>query len=349
MKRSPASGKSRVVTGGRTRSPRRVRLLFSCAGRRVELISAFQRAARKLGIEPVVHTADSDRYFAASCVSQHSHQIPPVASAAYVPSLLDIVERDKIDLLIPLLDPELMKLAEAREEFARLGCLALISSPEVVRTCQDKLATFAFLTRSGIDTPQTWTPGEVLRRRKHSLPYFLKPREGSASKGGFIVHTREDLKSLAGRSPDVIIQEFVPGVEHTLDVYTGLDGCPRCVVPRERIEVRGGEVTKSRTVKDLRIMEVGRRVAEALQGCVGIVTIQLIVTPQGRIRVIEINPRFGGGAPLSIEAGADSPRWLLEEWLGRRPEIRFDGFRDHLLMLRYHQSFFKIAPPADKS
>jgi carbamoyl-phosphate synthase large subunit len=307
----------------------------------VELISAFIRAARALRVRPVIHVGDIDGRVAAACIADQTHLIPPTGSRQFVPALLDVVRREKIDLLVPLLDPELLTLARHRQAFAEAGCVVLISSPEVVQTCQDKLQTFGFLSRHGIDTPQTWTPAEVLGRRRHPFPYFLKPREGSASRGNFVIRDREELELALSRVPDPIVQEFVAGVEHTMDVYAGYDGCARCAVPRERIEVRGGEVTKSKTVRDLRIIETGVRVVEALGECRGVITIQVILTPAGRVRVIEVNPRFGGGVPLSIQAGADFPRWLLAEWLGRKLRIRIDQFRDHLLMLRYHQSFFR--------
>ena len=76
----------------------------------------------------------------------------------------------------------------------------------------------------------------------------------------------------------------------------------------------------------------------------GLITIQLILTPDGHIRVIEVNPRFGGGVPLAIHAGADFPRWLLAEWLGRRPRIRLAHFKEGVMMLRYHQAFFSDGP-----
>jgi carbamoyl-phosphate synthase large subunit len=273
-------------------------------------------------------------------VVQKAHLVPSTTSPDYIPALLRIARREKIDLLIPLIDSDLFKLAKARTEFARIGCGAVISSPQVVRTCRDKLRMFEFLAAHGIDTPQTWPAEEVLDRRRHRFPYFLKPRFGSASKGNYILHDEAVLKALVPVVPDAIIQEFVAGIEHTLDVYTGYDGVPRCVVPRQRVEVRGGEVTKARTVRHQGIIQTGVQVAEALAECVGLITIQLILTPQGRIRVIEVNPRFGGGVPLAIRAGADFPKWLLVEWLGKRPRIRLDHFEDALLMLRYHQSFF---------
>lgn len=322
---------------------REVRLLFTCAGRRVELIQAFGRAAEQLGLETSIQSADAEADFAAAGVSDRAHRVPVASSPDYVPALLKIVRRERIDLLIPLLDSELVQLSDARELFARNGCGVIISSPRVVRTCRDKLAMYGFLTRHRIDTPQTWT-SEVLRRKRHRFPYFLKPRYGSASRGNCILRARSDLEAFVPRVPDALVQEFVEGVEHTLDVYSGFDGEPRCVVPRRRIEVRGGEVTKSLTVKHDGIIQAGVRVTRALAECMGLITIQLILTPAGRIRVLEVNPRFGGGVPLAIQAGADFPRWLLMEWQGHRPRIRLANFRPGLMMLRYHQAFYKPIP-----
>ena len=87
-------------------------------------------------------------------------------------------------------------------------------------------------------------------------------------------------------------------------------------------------------------MAVGYRVAEMLGECRGVITVQCIVTPDRRIRVIEINPRFGGGVPLAIHGGADFPKWILSELLGKKPRINPTGFRDGIAMLRFDESVF---------
>lgn len=320
---------------------RQVRILFTCAGRRIELISGFIRAARRLGLRIQVHVADTEALVAAACVADRAHTVPSADAGAYIPSLLKVARRERIDLVIPLLDVELLKLALARGRFARFGCHVIVSSPRVVRRCRDKLALYRDFTARGIDVPRTWTPDEIRARRRHAFPYFLKPRKGSASQGNFVLRQRADLDAFVPRVADAIIQEYVAGDEYTLDVYAGDDGRPRCVVPRRRLEVRGGEVTKAVTVRHEGIMATGVRVVEALAECRGLITVQLFLTPEGRIKVIEVNPRFGGGVPLAIHAGADIPRWLLSEWLGRRPRIRLDHFREGVAMLRYHESFFR--------
>lgn len=331
---------TRTTKGSPAQRQKRVGVLFTCVGRRVELLRAFRRAAEHLPIRLEIHGADMSRLSPAVHHVDKAHTVPAVSDRRYISDLVGLVRRHKLHLLIPLLDPELPALSAATERFAEVGCRALVSLPSVIRTCRDKILTFKALKGAGIDTPQTWTWREMLKRKRHRFPYFLKPRKGSAAMGNFVINNRDELATFGRRVRDPIVQEYVEGVEHTLDVYTGFDGKPRCVVPRRRLEVRTGEVSKGLIVKNPAIMAIGCAVAEALGGCRGVVTVQCIVTRQGRIRVIEINPRFGGGVPLSIQAGADFPRWILSELIGRQPRISATAFRDDLAMLRFDESVF---------
>lgn len=324
-----------------TGSPkRRLRILLTCIGRRVELLRAFRRAGETLAVRLEVHGADATPLAPAIRLVDRPHLVPTIGSGRYIDALAKLVREEKIDLLIPLIDWGLPDVASAAQRFAGLGCRALISSLAVVEVCSDKWLTYRKLTEAGIDTPATWPWVAAVEEKRHRFPYFLKPRRGSAAMGNYVVRTVDELRAFGARVKDAIVQEFVEGAEHTLDVYTGFDGRCRCVVPRKRLEVRSGEVTKALIVKDPAIMAVGRRVVELLGECRGVITVQCIVTPQGRIRVIEINPRFGGGVPLSIHAGADFPKWILQELLGQTPRINPTGFRDDVAMLRYDESVF---------
>jgi len=318
--------------------------MFTCVGRRVELVRAFRDAGTRLRVRLEIHGTDTNRLAPALYHVDRAHLVPPIARRSYISDLLRLVEKNRIDLLVPTIDTELPKLADARERFADRGCTVLVSSPGVIAIGRDKLLTHIFLTGTGIDTPTTWPASQVLARRRHRFPCQIKPRYGSASLGNYRVDDLEALRFWARRVPDPVVQEFVPGTEYTLDVYAGLDGRVRCVVPRERLDVRSGEVQKARVVKQPELIDVGRRVVQSLGEVVGVVTVQVIRQSTGRIRVIEINPRFGGGAPLAIRAGADFPRWLMMERLGDRPRIVPDGYRDGLYMLRYDQSVFVESP-----
>jgi carbamoyl-phosphate synthase large subunit len=338
----PAAARRKKPGKRRKNSATRLRLLFTCVGRRIELLNAFRRAAAELGLRLEIHGADASAMSPGFHRVDKAHLVPTIASGQYVNALLELVRKEKIGLLIPLIDTELPAIAAAVERFTEIGCRAVISSSEVVQICADKLETHRILSENGIDTPQTWTWQELLRipESEHRFPYFMKPRAGSAAKGNYLVRNLEELRTFGRLVDDPIVQEFVDGVEHTLDVYAGFDGVPRCVVPRRRLEVRTGEVSKSLVVKNAALIAVGLRVAEVLGECRGVVTVQCMKTPRERIRVIEINPRFGGGAPLAIHAGADFPKWILQEHLGRKPRIAGLGFRDDVAMLRYDESVF---------
>lgn len=333
-------GPIRQFPRSRPRAKKSLRMLFTCVGRRVELLSAFGRSAAGLGIRLEVHGADASQLSPAIHRVDKAHVLPPVSARNYLKALLELVRRARIDLIIPLIDLELPLVAAAVDRFADLGCCALISSESVVQICRDKIETYRALRAGGIDTPATWTWDGARKRKRHRFPYFLKPRTGSAAMGNYVVRNRDELVTFGKRLSDPIVQEYVEGAEHTLDVYTGFDGRPRCVVPRKRLEVRSGEVSKALIVKDEGVMAVGYRVAEMLGECRGVITVQCIVTPDRRIRVIEINPRFGGGVPLAIHGGADFPKWILSELLGRKPRINPTGFRDGIAMLRFDESVF---------
>jgi len=324
----------------RKKPKRTLRVLFSCVGRRVELIRCFRRAAESLGVTLEIHGADASRLSPGGYHVDHFHRVAPIAKGRYTRDLLGVVDRARIDLLVPLLDSELQLVADTAADFHACGCTPLISSPEVIRICRDKLLAYKALRRAGLDTPRTWPLAEALKRKRHRFPYFLKPRAGSAAMGNFKIDTVQELRVIGKRVPDAIVQEFIEGVEHTMDVYTGFDGVPRCVVPRRRLEVRAGEVSKALIVKNKRIMAVGKHVAEALGDCRGVITVQCIVAKFGSIQVIEINPRFGGGVPLAIHAGADFPKWILSGVLGKKPRINPTGFRGDIAMLRFDDSVF---------
>ncbi|HSV26272.1 MAG TPA: ATP-grasp domain-containing protein [Sedimentisphaerales bacterium] len=314
---------------------RNIRVLFTCIGRRVSLLNSFRKAAKSLGIKARFLGTDMTELSAALQLCDDKIIMNRIDEPGYIPQLLRIAKRHRVDLIIPTIDTDLPALAENRQKFERAGCRVLISSSEVVKTTRDKRKLHQFLLRNGFGTPETMTLKEALRRNRLSMPRVLKPWDGSASKSNHIVRDRQEMRYIGRRVHNCIVQEFIDGQEYTCDVYVDFDMKVRCVVPRKRLETRGGEVTKSKVEKNPVIMDVARRATEALGAGPGMLNIQLFLCSNGSVKIIEINPRFGGGAPLGIQAGADSPKWILQEMSGIKPRIQPDGFRDGLYMLRW--------------
>lgn len=309
--------------------------MFTCIGRRVSLLDSFRRAAGQLKINASFFGTDTTKLSPALQLCDASFLVKPTTHPGYIRQLLSIVKDNKVKLLVPTVDLDLKLLAQNKPKFTSLGCQLLVSDPEVIDICQDKRKTYRFLVKNDFDTPATMSVRSALSKGKLNWPCFLKPWDGYAGRGNAIVNNRRELSFFAKRIPNAICQQFIKGTEYTCDVYIDFNLKVRCVVPRKRIEVRTGEVSKAQIEKNIGIMKQAAGLAEKLGAGPGVITLQLFLTSDGKIKFVEINPRFGGGAPLSIKAGANFPKWILQELLGKKQNIRFDGFKDNLIMLRY--------------
>ena len=111
-------------------------------------------------------------------------------------------------------------------------------------------------------------------------------------------------------------------------------------MPRKRIFVRAGEINKGVTEKNVLLGFIKKHLS-VIEGAVGCLTMQFFVARDSkRVIGIEINPRFGGGFPLSDAAGAHYPKYLIEEYLLDKELSYFEDWEDHLLMLRYDEAVF---------
>lgn len=315
-------------------------ILFTSSGRRVSLIRHFKNTLAENAIDGRIITADLHKHAPTVFVGDEYEQVPRVTDPAYIPVLLDICKRHKVRLLIPLIDTELLLLSENKKNFEEAGVVVLVCSEEANRICRNKNNTASFFESIGVGTPEIYQPQEVLNDVNPQYPYLIKPFDGSCSVGVVKVNTPAELVYHAENVSNPILQEFVEGEEYTVDVLVDFAGNVRSVVPRLRLETRAGEVSKGVTVKNKKIIERTKYVAEQLPGALGCLTIQCFLTAANELKYIEINPRFGGGFPLSIAAGADFPKWIIEMILGKKPEIELDGWQDGTVMLRYDDAVF---------
>jgi carbamoyl-phosphate synthase large subunit len=307
--------------------PRR-NILISSAGRRVTLLACIRE--RSSG---TVFTIDSGLTAPAAFVAGHAALVPRCTDPHFMPTVLRICAENDIGLLIPTIDTELPLYAAACDVFREAGTVVCISSPECVRICCDKVLTHQWLTSNRFPTVRQTAPETAA---DWPFPLIAKPCNGSSSIGLRRLQTRLELESL---EPGYIVQEIAAGREFTINVYVNRAGECVSAVPHWRMEVRAGEVSKGLTVKDPRLVDLGRAVAEALPGAYGPLNIQCFMDDAGAIKVIEINARFGGGYPLAHRAGARFTDWLLDELEGK-PVPRFDDWTDDLAMLRYDEAVF---------
>lgn len=311
-------------------------VLVTAASRRVPLVQAFQRALLEAGIRGRVIATDVNPLSPAVHVTDRWYHVPLATAPDYLDAIAGICETEHIGLIVPTIDDELELFGRAADRFASQGVRVAVSPELTSRICNDKLATCAHLRGAGVRAAETWLPSEVPSPPRY--PLFIKPRFGRGGVGAHVVHARKDLVFFSEYVETPIVQEFLDGPEFTIDLFCDFDHRPLAVVPRERVVVRAGVTDRGRTVKDRSLIALAEQVAGVMP-FLGAVNIQCRVV-DGEPVIFEINPRFSGGIPLTIAAGADFTRFLVDLTVGRSVSPRIGKFRDQLWMTCYEAAIF---------
>jgi carbamoyl-phosphate synthase large subunit len=321
-------------------------ILFTSAGRRVELLRLFRDSIKNLHSDFRIVCTDIDKLAPALQIADVSYLVPRSTDPNYVPTLLRLCQKEDVRAIFPLIDPDIPILAGAIDEFARLGTRVGTGSLAASECTGDKWLTTQFFDRIVLPSPLSWLPADLVRINPQ-FPLFIKPRRGSAGKGAYKVGTHEELAFFLKRVDDPIIQQFVDGAEITTDVTCDLDGNILAIVSRRRMEVRSGEVSKGETVFVQEILESCIQIAKALPA-IGPITVQCIMQ-ENKPYFTEINARFGGGVPLAAAAGADITTWILQHIAGLPVvNLPLGTYTRGVFMTRYDDSFFLTEADCDK-
>lgn len=317
-------------------------VLISSAGRRVGLLRSFRRALADSGLAGAVLAVDSSPFSAALQDADQGWVVPRCREETFIPTMLDLCRREQVSLVVPTIDTELAAYAEHREQFADVGTLVAVSSPEAVRIAGDKTLTNQHFLSNGIPTARQWRFGDPATNTEAiPFPVIVKPRSGSAGIGVQTVSDTAALRSACAAVADSLVEELLDGDEYTVNVY--VNGLGECIaqVPHRRMEVRAGEVSKGVTVRNATMMEVAKKATESLPGAFGALCLQAKLDAcSGLPHFFEINARFGGGFPLTHAAGADFARYLLREVLGDPVREPPTDWVDGLAMLRFDEPIF---------
>jgi carbamoyl-phosphate synthase large subunit len=302
----------------------------------VPLVLAFKKALTDLGVRGSVVVTDVNPLSPAVHVADKAYLVPLSGDPGYLDEIQAICEAEDIRLVVPTIDDELEIFGDARDRFMSRGVRVAASSRRTAAICNDKLATCDHLRAHGIRAAATWLPDAL--PPAPAFPLFVKPRAGRGGVGAYRASSDAELRFFTSYVGGAIVQEFLDGPEFTIDVLCDFEGRVLAIVPRERVVIRAGVIDRGRTSADPALIELARACAAALPFA-GAVNIQCRVTAGGPT-VFEINPRFSGGIPLTIAAGADFPRLLVELTLGRRVEPSIGCFVPNLWMTSYETSLF---------
>ena len=313
-------------------------IIITSAGQRVALVRDFKETLVRFYAEAKVFTTDMNPELApAAYVSDGCFEVLRVTDENYISQFLDICKKNEIGMIVPTIDTELLVLAENKKLFNDNDIIVCVSDLDFIKVCRDKRNTGDFLEKHNIRVPK------AVDKYNPTFPLFAKPYDGSLSTNLHYIKNAEELTQDILDDPKLLFMEYIDKEtykEYTIDMYYGTDNCVKCIVPRERIKIRAGEINKGRTVK-CPLMDYIKERLDKIEGCIGCICIQVFFNPLTEDVVgIEINPRFGGGYPQSYAAGGNYPEMLIKEYFLGEKIAYIDDWKDNMLMLRFDDAVY---------
>ena len=327
-------------------------LIFTSCGRRVELIQIIKDAIREFQIIGYEYN------HIAPCLKivDKKYIAPKVIDESYLNILLEIGLKENACLIVPLIDHELIKYSLAKEKFKTYGIEIMISPFSSVDIAMDKLKTFDFFS-SKINVPITYLVEDYLSSTKNvinSNSLLLKPRFGSSSIGIFkLKNEKNKVKFLVEAfeidTKNYIVQEYIDfDFEVTVDAFL-YDGNLIELSQRKRLKVRAGEVEQAIIINDDEITDMIKKITDMIEFD-WVINIQ-IMRKGNKLYLTEINPRFGGGYPLSYYAGANFIEHIKKRINKEKvlPIKNYNRTVINTVMSRYDNAFYWIEDNHDKS
>lgn len=314
----------------------RSNLLLLSGGSKVAIARIALSSARKRGIE--LHVSDTKENVPSRQVADKFHLLPNHSNPKWLSALVDLCGKFKIGLIIPTRHAELLSLSKIKGELQTLGTQISISGQATIELCNNKVNTFHFLKEIDAPTPET----TIVEDAKESFPFpaIAKPVLGAASKG---ITEADSYAALTSVPKNWLLQEKIYGQEYTINLYLNKSGEVRSTIPHRRIIVESGEVVQAQTERLEPLIRTAVSIAKKLPDAQGIINIQAFHDEKtGECKVIEINPRIGGGYPLCDAAKGHYIEWLCSELLDGEEIKPFENWTENLLMMRFRDAIFSL-------
>lgn len=311
-------------------------LLLSC-GTRNKIVQYFKKELDGRGL--VIATDCSDLAPALYEADKH-FIVPKMNDEGYLDAILSICRENKIKAVLSLIDPELCLLAEHKQSFLDNGTVPIVSESDVVEMCFDKYKMFQFLVQNGLATVKSYIDKEQFYSDVEAgiinYPVFVKPVRGSASINISKVTSKEEIELLFSRFDNLMIQEFMNGIEYGADVYIDMISSePVAIFIKEKIKMRAGETDKSVSIKDEQLLELIRKFVKEY-GFKGIIDIDIFKV-DGEYYISEVNPRFGGGYPHAYGCGVNVPKMIINNMCGNVNVDTIDNYEEGIHMLKFNE------------
>lgn len=302
-------------------------LLMLGGARRVSMAELLKRSGERLGYDIRIVSYELDVQVPIATMGKVVTGLR-WSDPMVVDDILRIVIEHEAKIILPFVDGSISVAARCKERMPDL--FVPVSDSDTSSLLFDKILAAKAFKEAAIPIPTTYKIIDA------EMPVIAKPRFGSASRGIHVFDDIEDLMHLKDIS-EYLLQEYIEEKkEYTVDCYVSQEGEILVTVPRERLEIMGGEVTRTITTRLPQLEKMSSEIIRKFD-LRGPVTLQFLYDiRRDRFLLMEINPRLGGGVICSIYAGAPIPDYIISEALGI--QVRpCDDWIDRTLMARYQK------------
>lgn len=254
--------------------------------------------------------------------------VPYINSPNFIDALNEIIRQHEIDFVIPAHDTAIIKLAENQSQ---INAMVVTSPLETCRICNSKAKTYE-LFKNHIPTPEVFENEKQL-----NYPVFLKPDVGQGSKGTYKVKNEEELTFYLKKDPTILILEYLPGKEYTIDCFTDRNGNLLFVGGRERVRIKSGISVNSKIVENAAFRQIAEKINSILP-LQGVWFYQLKERGNGEFVLMEIAPRIAGTMALYRGVGINFIQLSLFDRMGYDVSVLNNHFEieiDRALISRF--------------
>lgn len=312
-------------------------ILILSVGTRNKIVQYFKKA---IGTEGVVVATDMSELAPAVYEADKFYKVPRITEKRYIDIIFDICQKERIDAVLTLIDPELSLLAKYKEKFNEIGVQVIGSDYLLCERCLNKWEMFCWLEEHGYRCAKTYIDKEQffsdVNLGKIGYPVFVKPICGSASVAISKVYDKETLDLLFAHTDGLMIQEFLNGQEIGADCYIDMiSGEVVSIFTKKKLVMRAGETDKAVSFKDEKLFVLIEKFVKE-SGYRGQIDID-IFDIDGEYYISEVNPRFGGGYPHAYECGCNHMELIKKNLLGEVNEKCIGHYESGLYMMKYNE------------
>lgn len=283
-------------------------VLVSSAAAKIPLLRAVMAAAKSLSPEARVLAGDIDPAVPARYVADGFLTLPALCDDV-LPTIIDLLRREGIQVVIPTRDGELLFWARHSRALKEQGVEVVVSQPRAIEIARDKLAFSRHVSDVGLPAVP------CVAEPESETAWVVKERYGAGSRCIGLKLSATEAAAHAETLEAPVFQPFFPGPEISIDAWLDRHHRVKGIVIRSRDRVINGESVVTTTFRDAAIEAQCRLLLESLP-LRGPVVVQMLRDGADVWRFLELNPRFGGASTTAVQAGLEVWRWSLGEAIG---------------------------------